>query len=92
VEPDYRAAPHDSLTAWWKPLEYYPKKTILQEWPERVVIGDRYFPRGEPRRIPEGAVVHESALLKREQDDSYVPVNLGDRSLYTVEPMPPHPA
>jgi hypothetical protein len=92
VEPDYRAKPHDSLTAWWKPLEYYPKKTSLQEWPDRIVIGDRYLPLGEPRPIPDGSVVHESVFLKREQDAGYAPVNLGARSLYTVEPMPLKPA
>lgn len=91
VEPDYRAAAHDSLTALWRPLEFYPKKTALQEWPDRVIIGNRYFPRGEPRCIPEGAVVHESAFLKRAQSSSYNPENLGDRALYAAEPMPTYP-
>lgn len=93
---DYRVFSGAQLALKLRNLEYDGFKAFLddfarEEYPDRVVIGNRYFPRGEPRCIPEGSVVHESAFLKRAQDSSYKPENLGDRSLYTAEPMPIYP-
>ena len=89
VRPDYMAMLHNSLTwAWWI-LEFIPKRAKYKEWPDRqVCFGSRfgfYFPDGEPRLIPEGAFIHQSALDRIAQDPNYQPVNMPAK--YQTIPM-----
>jgi uncharacterized protein (DUF2235 family) len=76
VKPDFMAAPHDSMTAGWRVLEYVPKKDKYKEWPERKSALGFYIPAAEPRLIPEGAFIHQSALDKIAQDPNYRPGNI----------------
>ncbi len=62
VAPDVRGDLHTSLSGAWWLLEFLPKSAKYREWPERQVYFGWYIPDGEPRLIPDGAVIHESAL------------------------------
>ena len=76
VKPDVMAAPHDSMTAGWRVLEYVPKKNKYKERPERKSALGFYIPAAEPRLIPEDAFIHQSALDKIAQDPNYKPGNI----------------
>jgi uncharacterized protein (DUF2235 family) len=90
VAPSATAALHDSLTGAWWILEWLPKRTKYRKWPERSGFLGLYLPRGEPRLIPEGAVIHQSVLDRIAQVPSYRPVNIP--ADYTTEPNPVPPA
>jgi hypothetical protein len=62
VPPSVTAELHDSLTGAWKILEWLPKQEKYREWPERKCVFGFYLPRGEPRLIPEGAIIHQSVI------------------------------
>jgi len=48
-----------------------------------------YIPCGEPRPIPEGAVIHESVILRIADRRDYKPVNM-PRAYKTFDmPVPP---
>jgi uncharacterized protein (DUF2235 family) len=81
---------HNSMTAAWRLLEYFPKSATYREWPERQAFLGFYIPDCEPRVIPEGAHVHESVVKRMEQDPTYRPVNLP--TTFATVPMlvPPH--
>ncbi len=87
VEPDVNGPINISMTAGWKPLEWIPKRVKWREWPARRALLGFYLPRGEPRPIPDGALIHWSVLARRASDESYRPVNLPAR--YQVEDFPP---
>ena len=91
VAPDATAPLHVSLTAAWEILEWIPKQAKWREWPERKVYFGWYLPRGEPRPIPEDALVHRSVLERRDRVPDYKPVNLP--ATYTIEntPLAPDP-
>jgi uncharacterized protein (DUF2235 family) len=75
--PDSAAwQPHNSMNAAWRALEYVPKKDTYKEWPERKSTLGFYIPAAEPRLIPEGAFIHQSALDKMAQDPNYRPGNI----------------
>lgn len=84
VAPDFCAPTHNSLTAGWKPLELLPKDDKFKEWPSRKSLWSHYLPEGEPRFVPENAIVHQSVLDKIAADASYKPINLP--SVYHLEP------
>jgi uncharacterized protein (DUF2235 family) len=67
---------HNSLSGAWKALEWWPRKIEAREWPERKSVLGYYIPAGEPRHIPENALIHASVLERMERDPSYRPVNL----------------
>ena len=90
VVPDVRGDLHTSLSGAWWILEYLPKSAKYREWPERQVYFGWYIPDGEPRLIPDGAVIHESALLRMDALPAYRPVNLPKQ--YEKFPMPVPPA
>ena len=90
VAPDVRGDLHRSLSGAWWLLEYLPKKAKYREWPERQVHFGWYIPDGEPRLIPDGAVIHESALLRMDALPAYRPVNMPKQ--YEKFPMPVKPA
>jgi len=90
VVPDVRGDLHDSLSwAWWI-LEYIPKRAAYKEWPARKTYFGWYIPDAEPRLIPDGAIIHESALERMDAMPSYRPVNLPKH--FEKFPMPAPPA
>jgi uncharacterized protein (DUF2235 family) len=92
VPPSATAALHDSLTGLWWILEWLPKREKWREWKERRCFLGWYLPRGEPRPIPEGALIHQSVIDRMAGVPSYRPVNMP--LTYTAEPNPvaPHAA
>ncbi|QQO18516.1 DUF2235 domain-containing protein [Bradyrhizobium diazoefficiens] len=92
VEPAYMGKTgvlHDSMTAGWRLLEFFPKRATYKEWPERKVFFGFYIPDGEPRIIPEGAHVHESVLKRMGSEPDYRPVNMPKDYLTVPMPVPP---
>jgi uncharacterized protein (DUF2235 family) len=92
VAPDAAAALHVSLTGLWQILEWLPKRDKWKEWPQRKSWLGWYLPRGEPRLIPNDAVIHRSVIDRKAKVPSYQPINLP--ALYTIEegPSPSAPA
>jgi uncharacterized protein (DUF2235 family) len=74
VPPDVSASIHNSMTPVWWPLEYLPKARNRKRFPSNVMGGGVYFPRAEPRKINEGAVLHRSVVDRFAT--GYRPVNL----------------
>ena len=89
VAPDPIAQLHVSLTALWEFLEWLPKRAKWREWPERECFLGWYLPRGEPRLIPEGAIIHQSVVDRIAKVPSYQPVNMP--AFYTIELGPTRP-
>jgi uncharacterized protein (DUF2235 family) len=89
VPPSATAPLHDSLTGLWWILEVLPKAKKYREWPQRKSFLGLYLPLGEPRPIPDGAILHQSVLDRMAQVSSYRPVNIP--SNYATEPnhVPP---
>ncbi|MBZ7671783.1 T6SS phospholipase effector Tle1-like catalytic domain-containing protein [Klebsiella grimontii] len=73
--PDETAAIHRSLTAAWMLAEWLPKRVKDREWPERRAWLGWYLPAGEPRLIPEGALIHIS-VQRRMEKSAWRPINL----------------
>ena len=90
VAPDIRGDLHKSLTGAWWLLEYLPKRARYKEWPARQTYLGYYIPDAEPRFIPDGAVIHASALQRMDALPSYRPVNLPKH--FETSPMPIPPA
>jgi uncharacterized protein (DUF2235 family) len=76
VPPSASAPLHKSLTGLWWILEWLPKRTKWREWKERPSILGFYLPRGEPRLIPDGAILHQSVLDRMAEVSTYRPVNI----------------
>jgi uncharacterized protein (DUF2235 family) len=74
VAPDANGPTHNSMTAFWLPFEYLPKQRKWKRFPEKVSRCGYYLPRGEPRKIPEGALLHHSVIERIAA--GYKPVNL----------------
>jgi uncharacterized protein (DUF2235 family) len=89
LPPSATAPLHNSLTAAWEILEWLPKNEKYREWPERQCVLGHYLPRGEPRLIPEGAIIHQSVVDRMAGVPSYRPINMP--KLYVVEPGPTPP-
>jgi uncharacterized protein (DUF2235 family) len=85
VAPDILRAPHDSMTAPWRLLEYIPKADKYKQWPARKSFLGHYIPDAEPRPIPDDACVHESVVKRMQAVPGYRPVNLPTR--YQTIPM-----
>ena len=60
----------------WRSIEYLPKADKYKEWQARRSAFGFYIPDCEPRPIPDGAFIHQSALDKIAQDPGYRPVNI----------------
>jgi len=82
--------PHDSMNFAWRAIEYFPKPDKYKEWPDRKSAFGFYIPDCEPRPIPDGAFIHQSALDKIAQDGNYKPVNIPAQ--YQPVPLLPEPA
>ena len=89
VPPSATAELHNSLTDAWEILEWLPKQEKWREWPKRQCLLGWYLPRGEPRPIPEGAIIHQSVVDRMAKVPSYRPINLPNS--YSIEEMPPAP-
>jgi uncharacterized protein (DUF2235 family) len=89
VAPDVKGQLHDSLTGAWWILEFIPKAAKYREWPRRQTHFGFYIPDGEPRPIPEGAVIHESVVLRMAEIPDYRPVNFPLK--FETFPMPTGP-
>jgi uncharacterized protein (DUF2235 family) len=91
VEPDFRGKDdlHDSLKGAWWILEFIPKLAKYKEWPRRHPHFGFYIPEGEPRLIPDDALIHESVVKRMEAVPSYRPVNFPLR--YQTVAMPAGP-
>jgi uncharacterized protein (DUF2235 family) len=86
VQPDASAELHNSMTPGWKVLEWIPKSERLREWKERKAIFGYYLPRGEPRVISEGDMVHQSVFDRVAAQQDYKPTNLPEKSKLTIVP------
>jgi len=86
VAPDVAGELHNSMSAAWRLLEYVPRADKYKEWPQRKSHLGHYIPDAEPRFIPDGAYVHESAVTRRATVPGYEPINWPN-SFQTV-PMP----
>ena len=89
VAPDIRGDLHTSLRGAWWLLEYLPKRARYKEWPARQSYFGYYIPDAEPRFIPDGAIIHESAVQRMEAMPSYRPVNLPKQFEKYPMPIPP---
>jgi uncharacterized protein (DUF2235 family) len=74
--PSATAKMHNSLTAFWWILEVFPKLTKWREWAGRRSLLGLYLPLGEPRPIPDAAIVHRSVFDRIAAVRDYRPVNL----------------
>lgn len=89
VPPSTTEKLHDSLTHLWRLLEWLPKRARWREWPGRRVVLGWYLPKGEPRLVPEGAWLHESAIARIRDDPAYNPRNLPKAySVASTRPLP----
>lgn len=76
AKPDPAGELHVSLTKAWRLLEYFPKAARYRDWPKRKIFLRRYFPRAEPRFIPDGSLIHSSVVARMKRVPGYRPVNL----------------
>ncbi len=81
--PDVLQSPHESLTGFWKALEWLP--TNPRRGPDSSERAGWRLPRGRPRQITLPALVHQSVVDKLTLDKSYLPPNL-PISGYGIEP------
>ena len=63
------------------------KKFLKGLGPKISIWDDSNIPLGEPREIPEGAVVHQS-VLERLAESSYKPVNLPSTAALVIQHDP----
>jgi hypothetical protein len=74
VAPDSDKPIHNSMSAAWRVLEYWPKNLKWKRFPDKSKRRGYYLPRAEPRRIEIDEFVHRSALDRL--GSGYRPVNL----------------
>lgn len=86
VSPDAEAIQHKSLTSFWWLLDIVPKLKMHREWEKRPSLLGLYIPFGEPRPVPDEALIHESVFARKKiLGSQYNPPNLP--STYTIEPI-----
>jgi uncharacterized protein (DUF2235 family) len=89
VQPDFRRAPHNSMSTAWRLLEILPKSDKHKEWLARKSAFGYYFPNSEPRYIRPGSFVHQSVVDRMASVASYRPENLPeDRVIIQMPPAP----
>ncbi|SDX55291.1 Uncharacterized alpha/beta hydrolase domain [Ruegeria halocynthiae] len=74
--PDIHAELHDSMTFWWRLLEYLPKRKKWHDNPEIRKQPDFYIPMKEPRFVPIDATLHPSVRERIDLNTGYKPENL----------------
>lgn len=77
-KPHPNASDHNSMTGIWPIVEFIPKHTSKQEWPDRKVFLGYYIPNSEPRIIEPDADIHPSVAMRMESMPGYRPINLPD--------------
>lgn len=82
TKPD-PAGPLHRMAWYWRLLEILPKSVRYQDWPKRRRLFGRYLPLAEPRSIPDGSLIHSSAIERMRRIRGYRPPNLP--STYTIE-------
>lgn len=87
--PDFEAKLHRSLSVGWSPLEIVPKLRKYCEWKSRPSLLGLYVPLAEPRPIPDHALVHQSALSRREAGIGYSPINWPSEPTIVAMSKPP---
>lgn len=75
VAPDSNAKMHNSLTFWWRILEWLPKSLSKTQNKNHNPLFPWYLPLGESRVIPENALIHRSVQI-RMKNSNYNPKNL----------------
>jgi uncharacterized protein (DUF2235 family) len=75
VPPSPTGKIHKSLTWGWKIFEILPKRASRREWKRSSLFG-LYLPWGEPRLIPDRAMIHPSADDRMKAMPEYRPENL----------------
>jgi uncharacterized protein (DUF2235 family) len=88
AKPDALGLVHRSLRGVWWALEAWPKRVKWRRWPKRRGLFGLYLPLAEPRMIPEGAIIHESAVERREKVPGYRPVNWPASFSIETDPQP----
>ena len=90
VKPDFASDPHNSMSPFWRSLEWVPKSNRYKECVKRTSLLGHYIPAAEPRAIPAGSFIHESVVSRMHNVPNYRPVNLPES--YSVVPFnqPPH--
>ncbi|WP_348532588.1 DUF2235 domain-containing protein [Rhizobium sp. L245/93] len=89
VKLDPLAKMHDSMTAMWKVLECVPRRVPETSWKRRGNTKGIYIPFCDHRLIPDGAIIHQSVIERKEgrpMDGPYAPLNFPSR--YGVERGP----
>jgi uncharacterized protein (DUF2235 family) len=84
VAPDAQSPLHDSMNWAWKALEYVPRRVPETSFRKRGNTQGVYIPMADRRFIPDGALLHQSALDRMQGASSYSPANLPQT--YSVEP------
>ncbi|WP_174503347.1 DUF2235 domain-containing protein [Acidiphilium sp. C61] len=74
--PSPEAKLHDSLKGFWWLFEIIPKRLKWREWPGRAGFLGVYLPLGEPRLIPDDALIHRSVAARMACVPAYRPVNM----------------
>ncbi len=75
--PDFGGPIHNSMRALWPLVEWIPKTLKRRQWAEGRPGFIWYLPRSEPRKLPEGALVHPSVFQRRADGRrAYDPINV----------------
>jgi uncharacterized protein (DUF2235 family) len=85
VEPDCDKDPQESMSPFWRLLEWLPKSDRYKEWVQRASLLGHYIPDAEPRVIHAGSFIHESVVSRMRTVPGYQPVNLPES--YSVVPF-----
>jgi uncharacterized protein (DUF2235 family) len=89
VRPNAAAEPHQSLTWAWKLIEWIPKRSKYEEWPDRTKFDGYYIPCGEPRMVENATLrqlIHQSVIWRMQLMPEYRPINFPKD--HDVEPWP----
>lgn len=65
-------------------LEHLPRRIKFREWKERKEYFGFYFPKSEPRIIPDGALIHQTVFDRLETVSEYKPVNIPVPAKYEI--------
>ncbi|HEU0273740.1 MAG TPA: DUF2235 domain-containing protein [Candidatus Udaeobacter sp.] len=80
---------HESLIGWWSLAEQWPKKT----WDSQTKTYHWQAGNSTSRSIPEGALIHNSALERLRKDSlNYAPPNMSEQFRQSVISLPTLPS
>lgn len=76
-KPDPYAALHSQMKNGWFVLEIFPRLRRRSRWPSQKHLFGYYLPLGQPRFIPKGSEIHQTALERQDRfSREYSPPNL----------------